>query len=440
MRYLLNILYLSLLTLAFPYLVYRRLKTGRYREGFREKFLGQIPRRDSQAQCVWFHAVSVGEVLQIEPVVNAWKERHPDWEVAISITTQTGMQVARKTYSDCRLFYCPLDFSWAIRNTIRRLSPSCLALVELELWPNLILETHRASIPVTLINGRLSANSYKGYRRFRVLIRPLLQRFSLIVAQNSEYADRFLALGASASRLGIAGSIKFDRLMTDPKHSRVQELCKAFAILPNAPVLMAGSTGEPEESLILSAWKTLRNEFPDLQLIIAPRHQERFDEVSQLIQDAGSPVLRRSLINSGVPSGIDVDSSTVRLLDTLGELSACWGLADIAFVGGSFNQRGGQNMMEPAGYGAAVVLGPNTWNFVEVVEELERRKACMVIPTGEELADCISVLLHQPGNAELIGNAARKYVISQQGATQKTMEWIEHTLEIPLERNQKTAA
>ncbi|MCA8989836.1 MAG: 3-deoxy-D-manno-octulosonic acid transferase, partial [Planctomycetaceae bacterium] len=210
---LLNLFYVGLLILVSPYLCYRRWRTGRYREGLSQKLWGNCPPRSGNAPCLWLHAASVGEVLQIEPVISSWKQQHPDWDIALSVVTQTGMQVARKTYPDCQLFYAPLDFTWSVKKVIARLRPACLVLVELELWPNLIREVSRAGVSLVLINGRLSEKSFRGYRKIRPLIRHLLRKFGAITAQNSDYADRFAALGARPGRLTVSGSIKYDRLV-----------------------------------------------------------------------------------------------------------------------------------------------------------------------------------------------------------------------------------
>ncbi len=429
MRYLLNCVYVLLIAAISPILLYRRWTTGRYREGWPQKLWGRIEPRNSEAPCVWLHAVSVGEVLQLESIVKGWRERFPNWDIAISTTTQTGMQVAKKTYPDAHLFYCPLDFSWAVRNTLKRLKPSCVVLVELEIWPNLILESDRANIPVLLINGRLSEKSYRGYRRIRPLVSSLMRRLAVVTAQNEEYRDRFHKLGVPKNRLHVAGSIKFDRLSTDRNSPRTLQLRGDFGIKPDAPVLMAGSTGDPEEKVILSTWISLRQQFPQLQLLIAPRHQERFEEVAELIQRAGFHAVRRSKLGEK-PRKSMKQIPPVYLLDTLGDLSACWGVADIAFVGGSLNQRGGQNMMEPAGYGATLLFGPNTWNFAEVVEDLKQARACRVVSNQHEMATQIGELLRTPQTAQRLGRAAQNYVLSKQGATALTLNEIEKTLHL----------
>ncbi len=428
-RYLLNCVYLGLILLALPVLLMRRLTQGKYREGWGQKFLGRVPRRTGSKPCLWLHAVSVGEVLQVQPVVASWRERHPDWDIYISTTTATGRQLAEKNYPDCTVCYCPLDFTWAVGQAFRRIRPDCLALVELELWPNLILEARRRRVASVLINGRLSEKSFRGYRKLRWLVAPLLRSFRLIAVQNQEYAQRFRHLGARPDQLLQAGSIKFDRLRTDRQAPAVRALQAALALPENKPVLMAGSTHAPEEELMVQSWLNLRVQRPDLHLILAPRHAERFDQVAEQIEQKGVRVIRRSVgLKSGDSETSREDQPTVYLLDTLGELSACWGLAHFAYVGGSLNQRGGQNMMEPAAFGCAVLFGPNTWNFADVVSALKAREACREVASPSELEQTLRELLLQPRLAREMGGRAREYVLSQQGGTQQTVAALESIL------------
>ncbi len=425
MRYLLNVIYFFLILAVSPILFYRRWTQGKYRDGWSQKLWGNLPVRSGNAPCLWFHAVSVGEVLQLEPIIAAWKKSHPEWEIVISTTTNTGMQVAQDKFKDALLCYCPLDFTWAVRRAFDRIRPSGFVLVELELWPNLISQAHRRTIPTAIINGRLSKKSFRGYSRIRKLIRPLLQPFDCIAVQNETYRKRFEFLGSDPAGLHSVGSMKFDRLLTDRAATSVCELRAAFGLDDNSLVLMAGSTHSPEEQIVLETWKQLRGDFPELRLILAPRHAERFEEVADLVRQNGFRLLRRSEEHKA-----KIDQDTVILLDTLGELSACWGLADIAYVGGTLTSRGGQNMMEPAAYGCAVLFGPNTWNFADVVEELKNREASFVVEDQPALLRIIRNLLNDNKLRIRTGAAAREYVLSKRGATKKTVLQLERMLNI----------
>jgi 3-deoxy-D-manno-octulosonic-acid transferase len=420
MPWLLNVAYLALLAAVSPILCWRIVVRGKYRTGWREKLLGRVPRRAGNRPCLWFHAVSVGEVLQLEPVLKELRSRLPAVELVISTTTPTGRSVAESKFPGDTVCYFPLDFSWAVRQAVARLRPTAIVLVELELWPNFILHARRSGIPLALINGRLSERSLRGYRRLRPLVARLLGSLQAIAVQNPAYADRFAELGAPRDRLSITGSIKFDRVTTDRSNTKSAELRTAFGIAATDRVFVAGSTQETEESAALDTYLSLRERFPALRLIVVPRHKERFDDVARLVESRGLPLCRRSSVRSSAPPV--TSDRPVLLLDTLGELAACWGLADVAFVGGSLTNRGGQNMIEPAGYGAAVLFGPNTRNFRDVVEMLLSADAARVVRNGGELTAAVADCLLHPEQAKKQGARAQQLVLSQQGATLRTME------------------
>ncbi len=418
--WILNFVYLAILTCLAPFLCWRSARTGRYRDGAAQKLLGRLPRSTGDQAVLWLHAVSVGEVLQLETIIPGLRKRRPDAQILISTTTQTGLGVAREKFPDARCCYYPLDFSWAVRNAIRRVRPQAIILVELELWPNLILHAHRAGVRLALINGRVSDRSFRGYRRLRWIMRPLLRRLEVVGAQTADYAQRLKELGAKNAV--VTGSIKFDGARTDRQSPGTSALRQLFRIAPADLVLIAGSTQAPEEIMALRAWQTLRIDWPQLRLIIVPRHKERFVDVARTLAAAGANVFRRSTASDPVPG------DAVILLDTLGELSDCWGLADIAFVGGSFGSRGGQNMLEPAAFGAAVLFGPKTSNFRDVVDLLLREQAATVVPATEQFEPIVRHLLEDPVARARMGQAATAVVRSQAGAAQRTIDVLEPVL------------
>lgn len=433
MPWFLNCCYLLLVLAAAPVLVYRRIVYGKYRDGWAEKLWGQAPLRNPERPCLWFHAVSVGEVLQLETVVARLEADLPGIDFVISTTTSTGRGVAEKLFSQHTICYFPLDFSWSVRRALVRVRPTAVILVELELWPNFIQAARRQGIPVALINGRLSERSYRGYFRIRWLTGRLLQCLSAIAVQNDQYRQRFLALGAPADRLQVTGSIKFDRIETDRQNPQTRELAAVFGLHSDDCVFVAGSTQAPEEQFAFETWLELQTEFPKLRLILVPRHMERFDEAARLVESQGIPLIRRSRLAvngreaAGArlrPAGLAGALPPVLLLDTLGELAACWGLADVAFVGGSLTNRGGQNMIEPAAYGAAVLFGPNTQNFHETVEALLSRRGARVVYDRQDLTAAVREFLADRKQAAALGRAAQEFVLSQQGATERTVSMI----------------
>jgi 3-deoxy-D-manno-octulosonic-acid transferase len=423
LSFLLNVAYCLLLTAVSPVLVYRSLVHGKYRDGWGEKLfgslpdLGEVPKGQDR---YWFHAVSVGEVLLLQSVIPELRSRLPGVEIFLTSTTTTGHAVAREKFPDLTVGYFPLDFSWAVRRAISRIRPTQIVLVELELWPNFLASAQQKGIPVSLINGRLSKKSFRGYSRIRWLLKPVLQSFNVLAVQHETYAERFLKLGARAESVHVTGSAKFDRVNTDRRNECTVRLREVFGLKESEPVFIAGSTQGPEEKIALETWLKLRVAYPELRLILVPRHKERFEEVARLVEFYGVSLLRRSeVVNEKVVQS--QSASSVILLDTLGELSACWGLADFAFVGGSMGNRGGQNMIEPCGYGAAVCFGPNTRNFRDVVNSLLTCDAARIVEDQAALAKQLHCWLADRQSAIRQGIAAREFVVSQSGASEKTI-------------------
>jgi 3-deoxy-D-manno-octulosonic-acid transferase len=460
MVYLLDLAYLVLALAALPWLAYQRLRYGKYRQGWLAKLWGAVPPRAGQRPCLWLHAVSVGEVNLLEPLIQRWEARHPQWDVVISTTTQAGYELACRKYAPRTVYYAPLDFSWAVRRAVRRIRPTLLVLAELELWPNLIAAARRRGAAVAVVNGRLSQRSFAGYRRIGWLARRTLRQLDLIAAQNQEYADRFSALGADPQRLKITGSVKFDGARADRAAPHVLHLAELAGLRADDIVWLAGSTQHPEEEIVLEIYRRLAAEFPRLRLILVPRHPQRFEEVARLLARHGLPWQRRSalgdaraaavLAEAGLArpaAGLDVpapaagESIAVRpvlLVDVVGELGWWWGTAQIAFVGGSLTQRGGQNMIEPAAYGVAVAFGPNTWNFRDVVELLLTNEAAVVTPDAAALEAFVRRCVTQPGYAQTLGARARALVLAQQGAADRTVALLESL--VPVRRTQAPPA
>lgn len=417
MGYLLNIVYALVLAIAAPWLAWQSWRTGKYREGWRAKFLGQAPERNDERPCLWLHAVSVGEVYVLAPIIERWERLHPDWEIVISTTTRAGHEAAQKRYGPRTVFFCPLDFTWAVKRAVRAVRPDLLVLAELELWPNLIHAARQQGAKIAVINGRLGEKSFRGYERIRWLIRRALQEIDLVAVQNESYAARFRQLGASPAQIHVTGSIKFDGARTDRNNVDSRRLAKLAGFKPEDVVFLAGSTQAPEEELVIQAFRELSPHFPALRLALVPRHPERFDEVAALLERSGIRWQRRSKIDQ---SPIEQDRR-VLLVDAVGELAAWWGTATIGFVGGSLGNRGGQNMIEPSAYGVAVCFGPNTWNFHDVVALLLEREAAVVIQGGKQLTEFARRCLQVPAFAAALGERAQTLVLEQAGAADRTI-------------------
>jgi 3-deoxy-D-manno-octulosonic-acid transferase len=588
--YLLDLVYLLLILLSLPWLVWQSVRKGKYREGYAAKFLGLAPRRaDSRKKCLWLHAVSVGEVNLLAPLLKAIEQERPEWECVISTTTTTGMALAKKKYPRHTVFYCPLDFSWAVAAAMRRVRPDVLVLAELELWPNLIRAARRHGAKVAVINGRLGEKSFRGYRRIRPLVAKVLQQIDVIAAQDGTCAERFLALGARPETVHVTGSMKYDGAQTDRNNPATKRLAAMAGFSNDDSVLLAGSTQDPEEAMALETFRDLSVQYPQLRLIIVPRHPDRFDAVAKLLDASGLAWQRRTKLEEresegegegegekgqlsesarafveamqkeleeekiakqearlcqgdftlddfrkmlgqtrklgpinkimGMIPGMGalsemigdvnpegqmqslvgiIDSMTpeerqnpskmidedrcrciatdagvephdvnelirqfegmadmmkkiagmrayhqmrtsldpnpqipkspnlqipprILLVDVVGELGAWWGTAHIAYVGGSMGSRGGQNMIEPAAYGAAVSFGPNTWNFRDIVAAILKHDAAVVVNDGREFTQFVRRCLEDPSFAAALGHRAQSFVQSQLGATQRTL-------------------
>lgn len=427
--WLLNALYLLLLLFLSPWLIFRAVTTGRYREGFLEKCFGMVPvleeKPDSAGRKrVWIHAVSVGEVQLAETFLKAFRQRYPDFLYAISTTSRTGMELAKKKFPDLTVFYCPLDFSWSVGNAFSRIRPDILILVELELWPNMLLTAKKRGVPVVVINARMGEKSFRGYRRIPWLPAKMMDCLRMVLAQDKSTAEHFRRLGVEEGRVHEVGSMKYDGAVMDRQNPRTRALAALWDVTPNDTIFLAGSTQAPEEEMALNTFRELRETFPRLRLILVPRHPERFPEVAKLLEESGFSWQRRSELTE------NTESARILLVDTVGELGAFWGLAKIGFVGGSMGTRGGQNMIEAAAYGSAVCFGPNTWNFRDIVAAMLAQNAAVVVRNGEEMTAFVRWCLTDASFSAALQENATRLIRSQQGATKKTVDFIGEIFEI----------
>lgn len=423
---LLNSIYLVALIVGLPWLVLRSLRTGRYRRGINAKLFGTRSIPSDSRQIIWFHAVSVGEVHLLRQVIRDFRERHPDWRVVVSSTTDSGLAEAKKHFADLTITAYPFDFSWAVRRTIRAISPKLIVLAESELWPNFLRAADRALAPVVVINGRMSPRTYRRYAKVARLARWLMfDRVSMFSMQSETYANHLRSLGVPSERVEVTGSVKYDGVAGDRADAKTIAIGKQLGIASEDLVWVAGSTHDPEERIVLAVYGRLKSRYPALRLILVPRAPERFDEVARLIEAAGYSCAQRSQM-------IDdnrLDNASVLLIDTLGELSAVWGLATIGFTGGSLNEkRGGQSMIEPAGLGVPVLFGPHTWNFRDAVAGLLEVGGAIEIHDEAELERDAARLLGDGNLRSHMGEAAKSFVRAQQGATARALDMLDRVI------------
>jgi 3-deoxy-D-manno-octulosonic-acid transferase len=418
--------YSLLLTVGFllsiPWFLWKGRTTGKYLRTFRER-MGSLPvylNIDGE-RSIWVHAVSVGEVLAAKPLIPALRERFPGHRIFVSTTTMTGNAVARKSIRGIDgLFYAPFDFPHPVRRALDVLNPSLVALVETELWPNLIHEAHRRGTRVALVNGRISPRSFPRYLRLGRLLRALLSEVDLFLMQGEPHAERVRTLGAPPERVLVTGNLKFDAVAPGRLPERLARLL--HGTVPR-PLWVAGSTVGGEEELVLSAFHRVRERIPEARLLLAPRHPERFDTVPALVESAGFRCLRRSSLDPSAWS-----DGEVLLLDSLGELAQVYALASVVFVGGSLVPSGGHNILEPAVAGKPVIVGPHMDNFQEITDQFREQHALLQVSSADELGREVAALLLDERRRAGLGERARELVGRNRGAVARSTDALESLL------------
>lgn len=376
----------------------------------------------SELKTFWIHAVSVGEVTSAVSLIKKLKGKYPSAKIIISTVTDTGQKVARERISSiARIIYMPFDLPFAIKNAIAFVSPSLFIIMETELWPNIIRLLKRNDVPVLLMNGRISEKSFGGYKRLRFFIKGALKNMDALCMQNELYAERIKTLGAEPERVKAIGSFKFDTIPSSslPEWTNSLRLSQEARVRTQEFTIVAGSTHRTEEDLILRAYIKLRKDFPKLNLIIAPRHPERFKEVEELIKKNEIEYIKRSDVMS---HGSRVAGGVI-LLDVIGELASVYGVCDIAIMGGSFIKHGGQNPLEPAYWENAIVCGPHMENF-PFIDEFYRGGGALKTDAAN-LESTLAGLLLSPEKQEAMGKSARKLYEKNSGAVERAMEIIE---------------
>jgi 3-deoxy-D-manno-octulosonic-acid transferase len=400
------------LVLGLPYWLLAMATSGKYREGLSER-LGWVPdrlREGDARKTIWVHAVSVGEVLAASRLVNELSACAPQYRVLLSTTTRTGQRLARERTGATRAFYFPLDFPWIVRRYLRVLDPVLLVLVETELWPNLLTACRQATIPVAVVNGRISDRSLSRYLRFRRLWTKILSGISIVLAQSQEDVKRMKAIGAPAGRVSFAGNLKFDVRSAEP--APITRTLREK--LPTGiKVLVCGSTLEGEEEILLDAFQQLLKTIPDCVMILAPRHPERFGRVAQLLKNRNQQSVRRS---NWMKRPAKIKPGTVVLLDSIGELASVYALASVAFVGGSLVPAGGHNPLEPAQFAVPVVMGNHYANFRAIIDTLLQAEA-LKLATTETLVPMLENLLTDDEAANALGVRALEVFHHESGAT-----------------------
>jgi 3-deoxy-D-manno-octulosonic-acid transferase len=413
-------LYTFILFLALPFLLlrllWRSIQAPAYFKRWSERF-GFTPELRNNKPVIWIHAVSFGEVEASRPLVKQIQAAHPEHQILITTMTPTGSQRVKSLYTDnVAHCYLPYDYPFAVKRFLKNINPVLGIIMETEIWPNLVSACQQQSVPIVLANGRMSARSQKGYARFQSFIESTLNKFTLIAVQTQQDKQRFLQLGANPKQLHAIGNLKYE--INLPASTREQAEAMRSMWNPSRPVWIAASTHQGEDEIVINAAKQVRGEFPDLLLILVPRHPERFDRVTALCQRSGFNTLRRT---EQKPCSSKIQ---ILVVDTMGELPLFYAAADVALVCGSLIPHGGHNILEPAALGRAIITGPHYFNFNEITEQFLSADAAVKVNDTVELAEAVTALLKSPQKRYEMGEAGLKLISHSQGASMRLMNLI----------------
>ena len=425
MRWILyNVLFSIGYVLMMPGFLLRMARRGGYRRHFRQRF-GQYGALTLERMSgtgapgerpIWIHAVSVGEVYVARQMMHALRAKRPGTRFVLSTTSSTGWREAEKRlHSGDVLIYNPLDFPCCVRRALDAIQPRAFILTESEIWPNLIRACHRRGIPMFLVNGRISDRSAPRYRTLRYWFGPVLRQFSLLLVQSDLDRQRLLDAGGGDARVLVTGSVKFDVAHRDPpKEQLAAAVLQRLDMGPGRTILLGGSTWAGEEEVLLGIYRKLQPQFPDLRLVLIPRHFERGDAVAAAIAAAGFTCVRKSLLDAGSEPAAK-GAQAVLLVNTTGEMMGFYAHASIAFVGKSLCAHGAQNMIEPCLCGKATLVGPFTENFRPVMADLLAAQALVQVPDAAGLEREISRLLADAASREALGARAAAAVQRRRG-------------------------
>jgi len=400
------------------------LRLGIYPEELRKKL--------TKRKNIWVHAVSVGEVMAISPLLDRLRQSYPDLRLVITTVTETGNLLAKKiAKKDEIVLFLPLDITFSVKRAVLYISPVMLIIAETELWPNLISVNSDKNIPVILVNGRISDESFGRYNIIRFMLKPFLNKIRLFCMQTDTEKERIISLGADPLQIKVTGNMKFDSSMPQAlPDENANVLASALNLGEARQLLVAGSTHPGEEEIIISAYSSIRKKFSGLKLLIAPRHIERASEIERIVIANGFVGLRVSeLMRSGQVSK-SRRSNEIFILDSIGQLKDCYSLAELVFVGGSLVKKGGQNIIEPAALAKPVLFGPHTFNFRNITKLLLEEEAAVMIRDKASFEDSCLRLLKSSSLRSRIGTKAKEIVDMNRGASDSTMEAIDETVSL----------
>ena len=412
-----NLIFTVLFIIAFPYLFIRGIfgKHGVFQR------LGKLPRSIKQishnGNLIWIHAASVGEVKALGPLVDAIKSFHPNYKIILSNTTKTGKNQAEKTLKNVDGFiFAPVDLAWVVKQVVQNLNPKILILIETELWPNLIRIAKEHGSKVSLVNGRISPRSYKKYLYFKPLCKAVLSHLDLLCLQTEEDSDRIKTLGADPHKIIVTGNLKFEALLWQKFEKRFSKA--GLNLPPDSKLLVAGSTRPGEEEIILDSYQKLKEKFHELLLILAPRHLKRLRNIEELLSQKKFSHVRKSkwlkkYKKNSLPQ--------VMILDSMGELTELYALADLAFVGGSLVPLGGHNPLEPAIYGVPVLFGPHIEHYRGAADILLETQAASQVKDSQEFIESALKFLNNHLDREALAQRVKTAIKASCGTAQNSI-------------------
>jgi 3-deoxy-D-manno-octulosonic-acid transferase len=427
MRTLYNILFTIFFALSSPYYFRRMRRRGNWRRGFRERFArydANLKQALTNRQVMWIHAVSVGEINLCTQLIRALELRLPNIKFVVSTTTTTGMaELRRRLPTHISKIYYPIDRRKFVGRALAVINPEAIVLVEAEIWPNFIWRAQKLGVPFFLANARLSDRSYRGYKRFGFLFRPLFASFAGVGAQNETDAARLRDLGCRPETVHVVGSLKFDAAKLDERRTTdVPALLRQLGVPPDAPILVGGSTHNGEEAILAEIAQRLRARFPKLFLVLVPRHFERGHKVGQQLRQRGMKFVYRNAI--GANTQLAEGEVECLLVNTTGELRLFYEHATVVFIGKSLTAVGGQNPIEPAALGRAMVFGPNMQNFADIARSFAAENGAVQVHDPEALGKAIAGLLADENRRAELGRNAQRVVRQNLGAIDRTVAMI----------------
>ncbi|MHA2739163.1 lipid IV(A) 3-deoxy-D-manno-octulosonic acid transferase [Vibrio harveyi] len=420
---LIRILYTLLLTIASPFLLVGLYKSKPNKPKFGQRWkehFGITPKLTSEEKPIWIHAVSVGESIAATPFIKVLKEQNPEQPILVTTTTSTGAEQIAKLGDLVEHRYMPIDFAFAVKRFLKTTQPKQMLIIETELWPNTLNEVHKAGIPISVVNARLSEKSRSNYAKVQPLFNLMLPCLTQVLCQTESDANRFERLGVDKDKLKVTGSIKFDIQISDDVKEKSKILRQELG--QNRPVWIAASTHKGEDEQVLVAHKRVLESHPDALLILVPRHPERFDDMYDLCQQQGFETVRRTTQENVA------NSTQVYLGDTMGEMLLLLGAADICFMGGSLvgDKVGGHNVLEPAILKKVVITGPSYFNFKDIVNDLIQANGILVSKDSVGIGSHLTHLISEPHSQHAYGQNAYEYAVKNQGALARTNKIIKN--------------